>query len=88
MFQSPNIKFDKTDPTPAWESYLNSHTEMLFNKTETNEPVVHTIQTDPALLQRCTYVLHAILFGNWIMKSSFLDFGGVYINPSDNNFSA
>jgi hypothetical protein len=56
MFQNPNVKFDETNPTPAWAPWSDNHTEMLFNKTETNEPLIQAIETDPALLQRCAYV--------------------------------
>ncbi|KIM80547.1 hypothetical protein PILCRDRAFT_72971 [Piloderma croceum F 1598] len=40
--------------TPEWPDWSQGHTEMLFNKTENNEPVVKTFTTDPEVLERCT----------------------------------
>jgi hypothetical protein len=53
----PNIKFDPTNPTPAWNHWSSDDTEMLFNKTSTNEPDIKAVRTDTGLLERCAYVL-------------------------------
>jgi len=52
----PNIKFDPTNNRSDWPKWsLNNQTEILFNKTETGEPVIHTKPTDSALFERCEY---------------------------------
>ena len=51
-----NIKFDPTNITPYWAEYDIGETEMLFNRTRADVPVVTPFQTDPTLLQRCAYV--------------------------------
>ncbi|KAF7375452.1 Carboxylic ester hydrolase [Mycena sanguinolenta] len=53
--QNPNVKVDPTTITPLWNTFDILHTEMLFNKTVDNEPVVHAITTSNALLQRCAF---------------------------------
>lgn len=52
-FLNPNDK-SFYDLKPEWAVWQNGSTEMLFNVTATGEPVIHTTQTDPALLERCT----------------------------------
>ncbi|KAK7032667.1 carboxylic ester hydrolase [Favolaschia claudopus] len=49
----PNIKVDPTTITPAWNKWEAGHTEMLFNKTDQDVPVVNPIMTDATLLNRC-----------------------------------
>jgi hypothetical protein len=50
----PNKKVSKANKTPFWPAWSKTHTEMLFNVTEDfTTPVIHTIQTDPKLLERC-----------------------------------
>lgn len=39
--------------TPHWSTFDIGHTEMLFNMTESGQPEITPISTDPALLQRC-----------------------------------
>ncbi|KAJ6496019.1 alpha beta-hydrolase [Mycena sanguinolenta] len=51
----PNIKVDPTTITPHWNTFDILHTEMLFNKTADNEPVVQAITTSNALLERCAF---------------------------------
>ncbi|EPS95764.1 hypothetical protein FOMPIDRAFT_1032719 [Fomitopsis schrenkii] len=51
-FLNPNDK-SFYDLKPAWAAWQDGSTEMLFNVTAAGEPVIHTIQTDPALLERC-----------------------------------
>ncbi|KAF7375450.1 COesterase domain-containing protein [Mycena sanguinolenta] len=53
--QNPNIKVNPTTITPHWNTFDILHTEMLFNKTADNEPVVHAITTSNALLERCAF---------------------------------
>jgi len=48
-----NNHIDPVDILPYWPSWLQSQTEMIFNKTADNKPVVQTIATDPGLLARC-----------------------------------
>ncbi|KAJ6477683.1 alpha beta-hydrolase [Mycena sanguinolenta] len=55
IHQNPNIKVDPTTITPHWNTFDILHTEMLFNKTTANEPVVRAITTSNALLQRCAF---------------------------------
>jgi len=56
VFGDPNHKVSDANKTPFWPAWSASHTEMLFNVTEDfTTPVVHTIQTDPMLLQRCEF---------------------------------
>ncbi|KAI0733804.1 Alpha/Beta hydrolase protein [Fomitopsis betulina] len=51
-FLNPNDK-PFYDLKPAWAAWQNGSTEMLFNVTVAGKPDIHTIQTDPALLERC-----------------------------------
>ncbi|KAK6996810.1 carboxylic ester hydrolase [Favolaschia claudopus] len=51
----PNIKVDPTTITPAWNKWEAGHTEMLFNKTEQDVPVVKPVMTDETLLNRCRF---------------------------------
>ena len=48
----PNDKFFE-DLKPAWPVWENGTTEMLFNVTASGDPIVETMTTDPALLERC-----------------------------------
>ncbi|KIM92464.1 hypothetical protein PILCRDRAFT_57666 [Piloderma croceum F 1598] len=50
---NPNTKFDPTNLTPAWNHWSSNNTEMLFNKTSTNEPDIRAVSTDAGLLERC-----------------------------------
>ena len=57
MSLDPNAKFDATNITPRWNKYSEDHTEMIFNSTaDGTSPDVHTVSTDPGLLERCRYV--------------------------------
>ncbi|KAJ7600490.1 alpha/beta-hydrolase [Mycena floridula] len=40
---------------PKWPAYIHEK-EMIFNKTESDQPVVHTTETDEDFLSRCAYV--------------------------------
>ncbi|KAF7328399.1 Carboxylic ester hydrolase [Mycena venus] len=51
----PNIKVDPTTITPKWSQWASRHTEMLFNKTESNTSVVRTEHTSSTLLERCQF---------------------------------
>ncbi|KAJ7051977.1 Alpha/Beta hydrolase protein [Mycena amicta] len=57
--QNPNVDVDPANPTitPQWGVWLQGHgrTEMLFNKTDANAPVVETVKTNGALLERCAF---------------------------------
>ncbi|KAK7017378.1 carboxylic ester hydrolase, partial [Favolaschia claudopus] len=48
----PNVKVTQTI-TPRWNRWSAGHTEMLFNKTESDVPDVRSLKTDDALLERC-----------------------------------
>ncbi|KAJ7681346.1 Alpha/Beta hydrolase protein [Mycena rosella] len=50
----PNIKVSDTI-TPRWDKWYKGNTEMLFNKTETDLPLVGPITTSEALLERCRF---------------------------------
>jgi len=72
----PNIKFDPTNPTPTWNHWGSDDTEMLFNKTSTNEPDIRAVRTDSGLLERCAYVLlssvpSAVLYVIGTLRSPF-----------------
>ncbi|KAJ7314649.1 hypothetical protein DFH08DRAFT_972689 [Mycena albidolilacea] len=41
--------------TPKWNKWDVGQTEMLFNKTDTDAPVVRPVKTDDALLERCRF---------------------------------
>ncbi|KAJ7314680.1 Alpha/Beta hydrolase protein [Mycena albidolilacea] len=51
----PNIKVDPRSITPKWNKWDVGQTEMLFNKTDTDAPVVRPVKTDDALLERCRF---------------------------------
>jgi hypothetical protein len=48
-----NEHIDPTVITPYWASWSQGRTEMLFNKTVDDQPVVKTFATNPGLLARC-----------------------------------
>ncbi|KAJ7505620.1 Alpha/Beta hydrolase protein [Mycena galericulata] len=52
----PNVKVDPTTITPKWNTWDIGRTEMLFNKTDSGEPVVKAITTSDAFLERCQSV--------------------------------
>ncbi|KAF9000842.1 hypothetical protein BDQ17DRAFT_1245087 [Cyathus striatus] len=52
MTLNPNLKHNPADVKPLWSTWGNENTEMLFNKTDSNLPVIHTVTTS-ALLRRC-----------------------------------
>lgn len=49
----PNIHPVTDDITPAWNTFSQGNTEMLFNRTDDFQPDIRPITTDPALLERC-----------------------------------
>ncbi|KAJ6560580.1 Alpha/Beta hydrolase protein [Mycena vulgaris] len=51
----PNVKVDSTTITPAWKKWDVEHTEILFNKTAADQPVVTPVRTSDALLDRCAF---------------------------------
>jgi hypothetical protein len=49
-----NSHVSTENETPNWPAWAGQHTEMLFNVTaDFTTPVIHTITTDPMLIQRC-----------------------------------
>ncbi|KAJ6572346.1 Alpha/Beta hydrolase protein [Mycena capillaripes] len=52
----PNEKVSPTI-TPRWDKWnvMTSHTEMLFNKTEADVPLIKPVRTSDALLKRCEF---------------------------------
>ncbi|KAJ7432394.1 Alpha/Beta hydrolase protein [Mycena latifolia] len=50
----PNVKLGDTI-TPVWEKWDVGHTEMVFNKTEDDLPIVAPVTTSSALLERCEF---------------------------------
>ncbi|KAJ6615842.1 Alpha/Beta hydrolase protein, partial [Mycena sp. CBHHK59/15] len=50
----PNVKINTTI-TPKWNTWDIEQTEMLFNKTDSDAPVVHSVKTSDALLKRCQF---------------------------------
>ena len=83
---NPNIHPPVPDViTPHWDTFNIDHTQMLFNKTESDQPVITPISTDEGLLQRCEWVLKAFIL-HWTSFLNFrIGFGGVWRNlyPSD-----
>ncbi|EJC97338.1 uncharacterized protein FOMMEDRAFT_100018, partial [Fomitiporia mediterranea MF3/22] len=55
-FGDPNIHPVNNDITPAWKTFSQGNTEMLFNRTEDFQPDIRPFTTDPALLERCESV--------------------------------
>lgn len=55
-FLNPNNRGDLDNIAPFWNTWSDGKVEMLFNKTENDLPVVETITTSRALLDRCRYV--------------------------------
>ncbi|KAJ6480718.1 Alpha/Beta hydrolase protein [Mycena vitilis] len=50
----PNIKLYPSTITPKWSRWnAGRKTEMLFNKTDTDLPLVRAVRTSDALLKRC-----------------------------------
>ncbi|KAK0215071.1 alpha/beta-hydrolase [Armillaria fumosa] len=52
MSLNPN---DATVVTPNWSSWDHGFTEMMFNKTDDDEPVVKPFLTDKDLIKRCEF---------------------------------
>ncbi|KIJ43139.1 hypothetical protein M422DRAFT_60334 [Sphaerobolus stellatus SS14] len=52
---NPNIKHNPADQKPLWNTWNQGNTEMLFNKTDSNAPVLRTTTTNDQLLQRCSF---------------------------------
>lgn len=50
------MSLSTTSPDAAWPAWVDGHTEMLFNRTDTDVPDLRASKTDPALLRRCAYV--------------------------------
>lgn len=53
VFLNESDKINGSNITPQWPTWVDGYTEMLFNQSTTNEPVVETIRTDEQLLKRC-----------------------------------
>ncbi|KAJ7505614.1 Alpha/Beta hydrolase protein [Mycena galericulata] len=51
----PNVKIDPTTITPEWNVWALGNSEMLFNKTDAGDPVVHAVETSTSLLERCLF---------------------------------
>ncbi|KAJ6577948.1 Alpha/Beta hydrolase protein [Mycena capillaripes] len=51
----PNIKVNSTSLTPKWNKWEVGHTEMIFNKTEADVPLIKPGKTSDALLERCQF---------------------------------
>jgi hypothetical protein len=52
----PNVKVDNATITPAWSKWDVGQTEMLFNQTVGDIPLVEPVTTSDALLERCQCV--------------------------------
>ncbi|KAJ7056802.1 Alpha/Beta hydrolase protein [Mycena amicta] len=55
MHLDPNMKVNPATPTmtPNWMKWGDERTEMLFNKTDTDIPVIRPVGASSALLHRC-----------------------------------
>ncbi|KAJ3561270.1 hypothetical protein NP233_g10298 [Leucocoprinus birnbaumii] len=52
----PNVKWDPSNTLPHWPRWSEQgRAEMIFNRTETYEPVFQVVSTDENLLRRCDY---------------------------------
>jgi hypothetical protein len=51
----PNDKINSSSVLPQWDQWTDSHTELVFNVTETGQTNLSTITTDEAVLDRCRY---------------------------------
>ncbi|KAJ6577949.1 hypothetical protein B0H19DRAFT_1229904 [Mycena capillaripes] len=51
----PNIKVNPTSLTPKWNKWEVGHTEMIFNKTEADVPLIKPGKTSDVLLERCRF---------------------------------
>lgn len=52
----PNIKWDSSNTLPYWPQWTErDHDEMIFNKTEADEPSFQVVPTDEGRLRRCAY---------------------------------
>ena len=52
----PNVHPVPDIITPSWETYGEGKKEMLFNKTQDEQPDIRPFQTDSELLARCECV--------------------------------
>ncbi|KAF5348564.1 hypothetical protein D9756_009623 [Leucocoprinus leucothites] len=52
----PNVKWDSSNTLPQWPKWTTAgRSEMVFNKTEANQPSFQVVPTTDAFLQRCDY---------------------------------
>ncbi|KXN84321.1 Lipase 4 [Leucoagaricus sp. SymC.cos] len=52
----PNVKWDPSNTVPKWTRWSeNGRAEMLFNKTDSNQPVFRSIKTAGDLINRCNF---------------------------------
>ncbi|KXN84875.1 Lipase 3 [Leucoagaricus sp. SymC.cos] len=56
MSLDPNVKWDPSNTVPHWPRWSEqTRNEMLFNKTDADVPVFHSITTSNELLERCDF---------------------------------
>ncbi|KAF5360641.1 hypothetical protein D9756_005137 [Leucocoprinus leucothites] len=56
LAQDPNVKWDSSNTMPEWSRWTEEgRAEMVFNKTEGDKPVFHTVETTADLLRRCDF---------------------------------
>ncbi|KAF9000854.1 Alpha/Beta hydrolase protein [Cyathus striatus] len=94
MTMNPNLKHNPADIKPFWGTFHNGSTEMLFNKTDTNVPVIHTFSTSPELLKRCElrrtaltiFILHvsSVFTASNVVDLGYAKYEG-FVNPSNSN---
>ncbi|KAF5347259.1 hypothetical protein D9756_009943 [Leucocoprinus leucothites] len=52
----PNVKWNTSNTLPHWPQWTeNGHAEMVFNKTEANQPSFQVVPTEKGLIHRCAY---------------------------------
>lgn len=51
--QVPDVHVTPEVITPHWDAFKPGNHDMLFNRTETMQPDIRPITTDPAKLARC-----------------------------------
>jgi hypothetical protein len=52
-FGDPNVHPVSQIITPRWNTFKPHNSEMLFNRTASNQPDIRQFTTDPGLLSRC-----------------------------------
>jgi len=55
MSLTPNAHYVQPNIVPSWPAWHDGGEIMLFNKTDADQPVVHTIGADAGQQERCAF---------------------------------